>query len=1223
MSEQSLQLLQRIRRRLNDTARRITLADLLFGLAVSLGIVSGIWFIAVGLEAGLWMETTTRTILFWLQAALVVGLLLYFVILPLLRLAGILPGPSAALLAGRIGDHFPEVGDRLVNLLDLSEGRRTESPDALVDGAVQMLGRQVEPVSFEKIETFSRPRRALRMAAIPLASLLLFVAAAPTTFVDASKRLLSPGVHFQAPAPFSLIVEPGDQQIAKGSSMEIRVRARGEALPRTLSLMVRNADEDHVEEIRLSADSTGVFRHQVANVRRAFEYRASAHPVLTPWFRTDVTEHPLVRSLQVTLRFPGYSGIPPQRLESNVGDVTGLPGTVVSLEAQVGGSEADEAFVLFDDGETALLELDGDRAAGEFRLTREGSYQVIITNSQGIQNQDPIAYSMSLISDAAPSVVLLHPEPDAVLSDQLQSILVARLADDFGFHDLRLHYRLAESRFGEPQESFEALSMPLNDPRQLDQEVRFDWDVSGSTSLDPVPGDVIEYFVEVRDNDAFSGFKSARSAVHRLRLPSLAEQYEQLSEEQDDVESQMEDMQREADQMREQFQELRDEIRRKQEGDWEDERQLEQLQEHQSRMEKQARQLSEQIESMNRTMEQNNLLSEETLEMYKEMQKVVEEVNSPELMEALRQLQEAVQNMNLQQMQQAMEDFDFNEEQYRERLERALELFKNLRTQQALEEAARRAEELAKQQERLAEETKKLEEERSDRAGDEDERDRDAEQEGEQEPDEDSDGRKEEQQDSGAQEQKEDQQSGKQEQQGDQQSGEQESESQEQSGEQDPSEQQSSEQQSGDQQPSSPEKLAQEQERSKEEMEQLQELLDQIREQMEELSRSPQDKMQQLNEQVQQQQLPQKMQQNAEQLRQQQMQNARQGQQQMQQQLQQLQSQLSQMQQGMQGQQMQMNMAGLRRALSDVLMLSQNQEDLRDGVRNTVSETPSLREDARQQVELSEGLSTVIDSLQQLAKNIPQMSREVQRHAGLALREMGNATDAMTERSVSEASGHQKASMMHLNELALMLSEVMNQMMNASGAGSGGANMQQMIQQMQQMAGEQQKLNQQIQQFLNDAQGNRLSVDMQQRLQQMGAQQRAIQQQLEDIRRNPEARGKLLGDLEKISQQMEETIRELEQRQVNPEMVERQQQILQRLLDAQRSIHQRGQEEKRESREGRDVPREGPGALPPADAADKLRRDLIEALESGYAPDYEELIKRYFELLQKQTIEQE
>jgi hypothetical protein len=381
--------------------------------------------------------------------------------------------------------------------------------------------------------------------------------------------------------------------------------------------------------------------------------------------------------------------------------------------------------------------------------------------------------------------------------------------------------------------------------------------------------------------------------------------------------------------------------------------------------------------------------------------------------------------------------------------------------------------------------------------------------------------------------------------------------------------------------------------------------------------------MQKLNESVQQQQLPQQMQENAEQLRQQQMQDAKQGQQQMQQQLQQLQSQLSEMQTGMQGQQMEMNVAGLRRALSNVLTLSQNQEELRRRIRNTTSEAPSLREDAREQVDLSEGLATVIDTLRNLAKNIPQMSREVQRQSGEAIRHMSRATEAMTERAADEAAGYQKASMMHLNELALMLSDVMNQMMNSSGTGSGSPSMQQMIQQMQEMAGQQQQLNQQIQEFLNDVQGNRLGVDTQERLQQMSSQQQAIKQQLDQLRRNPEARGKLLGDLDKIGEQMEETIGELERRQLDPKMIERQQQILQRLLDAQTSIHQRGKEDEREGHEGSDVIRESPGDLPPEEAADKLRRDLIQALESGYSPDYEDLIKRYFELLQEQTQEQD
>jgi len=45
--------------------------------------------------------------------------------------------------------------------------------------------------------------------------------------------------------------------------------------------------------------------------------------------------------------------------------------------------------------------------------------------------------------------------------------------------------------------------------------------------------------------------------------------------------------------------------------------------------------------------------------------------------------------------------------------------------------------------------------------------------------------------------------------------------------------------------------------------------------------------------------------------------------------------------------------------------------------------------------------------------------------------------------------------------------------------------------------------------------------------------------------------------------------------------------------------------------------RESPPELPPQQELDRLRRALIDALESGYAPDYEALIKRYFELLER------
>jgi cobalamin biosynthesis Mg chelatase CobN len=208
--------------------------------------------------------------------------------------------------------------------------------------------------------------------------------------------------------------------------------------------------------------------------------------------------------------------------------------------------------------------------------------------------------------------------------------------------------------------------------------------------------------------------------------------------------------------------------------------------------------------------------------------------------------------------------------------------------------------------------------------------------------------------------------------------------------------------------------------------------------------------------------------------------------------------------------------------------------------------------------------------------------------------------------------------MMHLNELALLLSDLMSSMSQNAQAGGSGS-MEQLMQQLQQMAGDQQRLNQQIQEMLNDMAGQRLTQDMQERMRQLAGQQDAMRRQLKEMSRNPEMRGKALGDLNRIAEQMEETVRELELRRAGGRTIERQQQILTRLLEATRSLQQRGEDKQRESRTGQDLQRGSPEQLAPSQQIDELRRDLIRALEAGYAPDYEELIKRYFELLQQQS----
>ncbi|MEM6338146.1 MAG: DUF4175 family protein, partial [Bacteroidota bacterium] len=551
-------------------------------------------------------------------------------------------------------------------------------------------------------EDFSRPRRLSRWVLAPVLGLLAFLVAAPGAFTGATARLLAPRTAFNPPAPFTLTVLPGDTDLVKGETLDIAVSATGEQ-PQAIFVTVGRAGEERTETARVEADSAGVYRYRVVNVRHDVRYAIDADPLTLGPYTARIVERPIVRGLQVQLDFPAYTRIPPRRLAPGIGDVAALPGTRVSVTAGLGGSDVAQGRIRFDDTTSVDLTIAGTAAEGTFTVARAGQYQVELESPAGIRNADPISYQIALERDERPSVTLLDPKPQTELDDLMAVRLRARILDDFGFSNLQLYYRLAESAYGEPQEDYSAIPLSIQDARLLDQEIVFDWLLT-STGLDLVPKDVIEYYIEVRDNDAVAGYKRGRTPVFRLNMPSLAERYDELDTQQDEAEEELEDMVRDAETIRDEFEELRDELRRKQEADWEDRRQLERLTEQQRQLESRADQLSDQMQEMLDQMSDNDLVQQETMQMYEQLQEVMDQVNDPELQEALQKLQEAMQNMDMSEMQQSMGEFEFNEEQYRQRLERALELFKRLRTQQRLDEASRRAEELAEKQEQLAEE---------------------------------------------------------------------------------------------------------------------------------------------------------------------------------------------------------------------------------------------------------------------------------------------------------------------------------------------------------------------------------------------------------------------------------------------------------------------------------------------------------------------------------------
>ncbi|MFH0990920.1 MAG: DUF4175 family protein [bacterium] len=368
----------------------------------------------------------------------------------------------------------------------------------------------------------------------------------------------------------------------------------------------------------------------------------------------------------------------------------------------------------------------------------------------------------------------------------------------------------------------------------------------------------------------------------------------------------------------------------------------------------------------------------------------------------------------------------------------------------------------------------------------------------------------------------------------------------------------------------------------------------------------PSDRLDLLNQQIQGQNLPGKMQQTGQMMMQGKSQQAQKSQKIIEESLGQIAKEFSDMQQQMLQQQQQYIMNEFRRLVNNILDLSKKEEELKTQSQNAPANSPQFRQNAQDQVQIMRDMENIVNSLGDAARRSFAVTPDIGRSIGEAYNAMRSALEALETRNSFYASQQQVSAMAALNKAASQIQKAMQSAMQGGGGTMGG-----LMGQLLGLAGRQEMVNEQTQSMQAASDAARLALE-----------QEAIRKSLEQLNREAQASGdqqKLLGDLDRIGDEMQEVIRNLEQNDVNPETIRRQDRILSRLLDASKSMRERDYEKRRKATTGTDITRRSPNELDPTiiEGRSRLLEDLQKALEQGYTKDYQELIRKYFDALQK------
>ena len=132
-------------------------------LFISIGLLYFIFTILV--EYFLWLKPAYRTVLFWLFIIVELTLLFQFIILPLFYLFGFKKGITYKESAKIIGNHFPEVQDKLTNLLQLQD---TSNTSELVLASIDQKTSELSPIHFKTAINFTHNLKYVIYVALPL-----------------------------------------------------------------------------------------------------------------------------------------------------------------------------------------------------------------------------------------------------------------------------------------------------------------------------------------------------------------------------------------------------------------------------------------------------------------------------------------------------------------------------------------------------------------------------------------------------------------------------------------------------------------------------------------------------------------------------------------------------------------------------------------------------------------------------------------------------------------------------------------------------------------------------------------------------------------------------------------------------------------------------------------------------------------------------------------------
>ncbi|WP_445748215.1 DUF4175 family protein [Polaribacter sp.] len=631
-------------------------------------------FFTLFIEYFLWLKPLSRTILFWIFILVELFLLTKFILFPIFKIVGLKKGISFEEASKIIGNHFPEVEDKLLNILQLQQ--QSNQSDLLL-ASIDQKSAALQPIPFVKAIDYSKNKKYLKYILIPIfVWVLSSISGTNGALTKSLERVVNYKTAYTPPAPFSFLLISKNLQVVQGNDVTVAFKITGSLLPDEVKIVFND------QQYFMQQSGNATFLYTFSEVKENIEFNLEANGVESNLYQIKVINAPIINNILLDIRYPNYIGKTNETVQ-NAGNIIVPEGTKINWK--VNTSNTDKITFIENQQKTNFSKTAQDNFQFSKIISKPFNYQISSSN-KNLSDFENLQFSVNVISDEFPTISVVS-NIDSISIGTAQ--FAGQISDDYGLKKLQLvYYDEANSQVKK------TIDIPISD----DNIQTFFYQFPNGINL--VEGKNYELFFQIFDNDGVNGSKKASSKVFQYRQKSSDEIEEELLIEQKNTIQNLEKAVQTQKKEQKQIESLQQDLQQKKNANWNDQKKIENFIKRQEQYkEMMQRQTDKLQENLDEKKEQNQSLQDKK-EALKE--RIQELKNSEKQQKLLDEIQKMAEKLNKEDLVEKAKELAQQNKQQQRSLEKTLELVKRFYVEQKTMQIASKVEELSKKQEAVA-----------------------------------------------------------------------------------------------------------------------------------------------------------------------------------------------------------------------------------------------------------------------------------------------------------------------------------------------------------------------------------------------------------------------------------------------------------------------------------------------------------------------------------------